>query len=177
MKRSGGYEQDVLCIDHPVLRVHICSLDDRQEVALNAFAGDIRVAAGFPAGDLVDLIEKNDARRLDLFKCVPSDLLHIDETFLFFAKHVPTGLGDLHLPANRLRRKEIAEHVPKIHAHLLHSLPADEIDCRVSSVLGVDVDKAVVEFAAFRIVHGAFPVYAIVVSQLVSKVSEESYGV
>ncbi len=42
VKRSGGDEQDVICAQHAVFCVDVGAFDDRQQVALNAFAGNIR---------------------------------------------------------------------------------------------------------------------------------------
>ena len=51
--------------DRPVLGVDGRPLDDRQQVALDALARDVGPAAGaLVAGDLVDLVDEDDARLL-----------------------------------------------------------------------------------------------------------------
>ena len=62
----GGDEEDVVGLDRPVLGVDGRPLDDRQEVALDALAGDVGplAAAVLAAGDLVDLVEEDDPRFL-----------------------------------------------------------------------------------------------------------------
>ena len=65
VKRAGGDEQDVIGLHHPVLRVDRRPLDDRQDVALHAFAADVgpvTAAGAVAAGDLVDLVDEDDAR-------------------------------------------------------------------------------------------------------------------
>ena len=58
-------EQDVVRADHPVLRVDGGALDDRQDVALDSLAADVRAVRPLPAGDLVDLVDEDDARLLN----------------------------------------------------------------------------------------------------------------
>ncbi len=76
-------------------------LHDRQNIALHAFAADIRAVPGFAACDLVDLIEKNDAALFDAVESEPGDLFHVHQFLLFFLNDVVGGLGDRHpaLPA------------------------------------------------------------------------------
>ena len=63
VERAGGDEQDVVGLDRPVLGVDGRPLDDRQQVALHALARDVRAARrALVAGDLVDLVDEDDAR-------------------------------------------------------------------------------------------------------------------
>ncbi len=65
VERTGGDEQDVVGLDRPVLGVDGRPLDDRQQVALHALTRDVRAAArALVAGDLVDLVDEDDARFL-----------------------------------------------------------------------------------------------------------------
>ena len=65
MKRAGGDEQDVVGLHRSVLGVDGGALDQRQQVALHAFARHVGAAQAFAAGDLVDLVEEDDAVLLD----------------------------------------------------------------------------------------------------------------
>ena len=65
VERAGRNEQDVIGAHHAVLRVHGRAFDDRQNVALHAFAADVRALRAFAPGDLVDLVDEDDARLLD----------------------------------------------------------------------------------------------------------------
>src|SRR5712692_1393420 len=62
---AGGDEQDVVGADDPVLGVDRGALDDRQKVALHALAGDLGTVATFAPGDLVQLVQEDDARVFD----------------------------------------------------------------------------------------------------------------
>ena len=62
---AGGDEQDVIGPHHAVLGVDGRPFDDRQDVALHAFAADVGAVPAFAAGDLVDLVEEDDAGLLD----------------------------------------------------------------------------------------------------------------
>ena len=58
-------EKDVVRPHHPVLRLDRRSLDEREEIPLDALARDVGPAAGaLLARDLVDLVQKDDARLL-----------------------------------------------------------------------------------------------------------------
>ena len=58
---AGGDEQDVIGAHHAVARVHGGAFNDGENVALHAFARNVGAVAALAAGDLVDLIEKDDA--------------------------------------------------------------------------------------------------------------------
>ncbi len=62
---AGGDEQDVVGADHAVLGGHRGALDDRQEVPLDPLAGHVGAVAAFAAGDLVQLVQEDDAGVLD----------------------------------------------------------------------------------------------------------------
>ena len=62
VERAGGDEEHVIGLDGAVLGVDRRALDDRQQVALHALARDVGPAAARLApGDLVDLVEEDDA--------------------------------------------------------------------------------------------------------------------
>ncbi len=61
VERAGSDEEDVIRSHHAVFGVDGCALHDRKNVALNAFATDVRSVAAFAACNLVDFVEKDDA--------------------------------------------------------------------------------------------------------------------
>ena len=65
VERAGGDEQDVIGAHHAVARVDRRAFDDRQDVALHAFAADVGAVAALAPGDLVDLVDEDDAGLLD----------------------------------------------------------------------------------------------------------------
>jgi len=60
VERAGRDEQHVIGRTAPVFGVHGAALDDREDVALHAFARDVGAARAFAAGDLVDLVDEDD---------------------------------------------------------------------------------------------------------------------
>src|SRR5713101_2188608 len=72
---AGGDEEDVVGADGPVLRRHGRALDDGQEVALDALPRDVRTVARLAPGDLVELVEEDDAGVLRLPDSLRDDLL------------------------------------------------------------------------------------------------------
>ena len=69
MKRAGGDEQDVIGAHHAVLGVDRRAFNDRQDVTLDAFTTDFRPVTAFTTGDLVDLVNEDDARLFDPLDC------------------------------------------------------------------------------------------------------------
>src|SRR5579872_6336285 len=59
VKSSGGDEQNVVGANHAVAAVYSRAFNDRQNVALHTFAGNIGSVTALATGDLVDLVEKN----------------------------------------------------------------------------------------------------------------------
>jgi hypothetical protein len=64
VERAGRDEEHVVGLDEPYFVLTDVSLDDRQEIALHALARDVGPRRPTRAGDLVDLVEKHDARGL-----------------------------------------------------------------------------------------------------------------
>ena len=60
MKGAGRDEQNVIRAHHPIAGVHSCSFDNRQDIALHAFAGYVRAMSGLASRDLVNLIEEDN---------------------------------------------------------------------------------------------------------------------
>ena len=58
---AGGDEEDEVRLHGAVLGHDGAALDDGQDVALDALAGDVRPALVGFAGDLVDLVDEDDA--------------------------------------------------------------------------------------------------------------------
>ena len=97
VERAGGDEEDVIGLHHAVLRLHVRAFDDRQQVALHAFARDVGPAHLRPlAGDLVDLVEEDDAELLDALERVGGDVVQVDQLLELLLEQNATRLGDLH---------------------------------------------------------------------------------
>ena len=97
VKRAGGDEEDVVRLHHAVLRLHVRAFDDRQQVALHAFARHVGAAhLRALAGDLVDLVEEDDAELLDALERVGGDVLQVDQLLELLLEQDAPRLGDLH---------------------------------------------------------------------------------
>src|SRR5207249_1460148 len=96
MERAGRDEQDVVGPHHAVLRVHGRAFDDREDVALDAFAAYIGTMAPFASRDLVDLVDEDDAGLLDALDRRARAALHVDQLLLYLVRQVFERLGHLH---------------------------------------------------------------------------------
>ena len=59
VESAGRDEQNVIGADHAVFGHDRGAFDNRQDIALNAFAADIRAGARVVADDLVDFVDKD----------------------------------------------------------------------------------------------------------------------
>src|ERR1700690_2469782 len=101
----------------------------------------------FAAGDLVDLIEKDDARVFHTVDGGARDLLHVDQALLFFLNQVLEGLINLHLPLLGALAEDIGQHVLDVHVHFLDALVGDDFKGREIALASFDFDGAVVQLA------------------------------
>ena len=85
VERAGRDEQDVIGAHHAVLGVDGGAFDDRQDVALHAFAADVGPVAALAPGDLVDLVEEDHAALLDALDRLAGDVLLVDEFLRLFS--------------------------------------------------------------------------------------------
>ena len=65
VERAGGDEQDMVGLDRAVLGRHRGALDQRQQIALDAFARHVAAAAAVAHANFIDLVEEHDAVVLD----------------------------------------------------------------------------------------------------------------
>ena len=80
LEGAGGDKQDVVGLDHAVLGVDGAAFNQRQQVALNPFTGDIGARALAALADLVDLVEEDDAVVLDRCDRFLLQLFRVDQT-------------------------------------------------------------------------------------------------
>ena len=103
----------------PVLGRDRGALDQGQEVALHALAADIRPLAPFAGGDLVDLVEEDDAVLLDRLDRLAPDALLVEQPIALLGHQHVVALGDPYFLAFGLLPEGLAQHVAEIdHAHL-----------------------------------------------------------
>ena len=79
VKGARGDEEDVVGLHHAVLGVDRRSLDQRQQVALHALARDVGALRLRARGDLVDLVDEDDAVLLGVGERLDFQLVLVDE--------------------------------------------------------------------------------------------------
>src|SRR6266436_952524 len=147
VKRAGSDEKDVISADHAVARVDGGALDKGQNVALHAFAGDVRAVAGFAAGDFIDFIDEDDAHLLGALHGHARDLVHVQQLVFFFLDQVFESVGDAHFAFFLLLAEHAGEHVLDIDVHLLDALIGDDFERGYGALADFEVDHALVELA------------------------------
>src|SRR5207253_2345966 len=129
----------------PVLGSHRRALDDRQEAALHALARDVRAVDALAAGDLVDLVDEDDARLLDAPDRLLGGGLHVDEARGFLLGERIQRLGDPHARLLRLARHQVLEEVAQTVLDFLHALRRHHLDHGGDRARHLDLDHAVLE--------------------------------
>src|SRR5256712_472726 len=151
VKGAGRDEQDVVGAHDPVLGRDGRALHDRQQVPLDALAGDVGPGAGLAPGDLVDVVEEDDPRVPRPPDRLRDDLFHVDELLRLLLNEEPPRLGDPHPAPLGPRRHEIRQHVLQVDPHLLHALTGEHFDHRHRLLLRLELDHPVVEPAGSQL--------------------------
>ena len=118
VKCTGGDEEHMIGLHHAIARLYVGAFNDGQQISLHPLARHIG-SAGLSAftGNLVDLVEKDDAHGFNSFQCVTGNVVEIDQLVEFFIKQNTTRLGDLDGAAFFFLR----HHVAKPFRHALHT--------------------------------------------------------
>src|SRR6202158_1013308 len=147
VKRARRDEKDVIGADHAVARVDGRAFDNGQNVALHAFARDVRAVAGFAAGHFINFIDEDDAHLLGALHGHARDLVHVQQLVFFFLDQVFESVGDAHFPFFLLLAKHAGEHVLDIDVHLLDALVGDDFERGHGALANFEVHHALVELA------------------------------
>ena len=129
MKGAGRDEQDVVGLYRAIFGGDGGAFDERQQVALHAFAAD-RTAAHVADGDLVDLVEKNDAIGFGAAHRLAGDILVIEAFVRFFGDQRLEGGFHSHLAALGAPAHRFAEHVRQVDHADLAGLHAGHFEVR-----------------------------------------------
>ena len=97
MEGARGYEKNVVGLHHAVAGGNGATLDQRKQVTLDAFAGDIRTGEFGTFGDLVQFVDKYDAILLGILQRLLLDLFIIDQFCGFVLDQNQPGIANFHL--------------------------------------------------------------------------------
>ena len=120
MERPGGDEQDVIGLDHPVFSRDGAALDQRQQIALYAFARYICADLLAASGHLVELVEKHDSGLLDGVQCLGLELVLVDQLHGFLFAHPAQRVFDAQARAPGATVAHVREHALQLAGHFLH---------------------------------------------------------
>ena len=116
---AGRDKQDVFGLHRAVLGGNGGAFDQRQQVALHAFAADVGAAPLGAHGDFVDFVEKDDAVVFGSGNGLFDHLFLVQQLIALVIDQRLVGLGDRHLFRRRLLAEGLAHHVAQVeHAHL-----------------------------------------------------------
>ena len=153
VKGARGDEKDVVRLHHPVFRLHGRPFHERQEVALHAFARDVGASPRpLLAGDLVDLVEEDDARLLR----APDGLFGhgglVGERVALARHEERTRVGHRkpHFPLFR-RAEQVRKHSRQVKPHLFHALRSHHGNLRRPLVRHLELDLARLVLAVLEV--------------------------
>ena len=127
MERTRCDEQDVVRLDHPVLRVDGRAFHQRQQIALHALTRHLAATVFTAAGDLVDLVEEHDAVLLDVGDGLVLELLFVQQLGRLFVDQQLERLGHLHLATMLLALAQPSEHRADLLGHVFHARRAHDV--------------------------------------------------
>src|ERR1700729_3887827 len=144
---AGRDKQDVVGLDRAVLRVHRRALDDWKDVALYSLPRNVGPTALMRAGNLVDLVDEDDAVLAGAPQRLALDGVTVDQLCRLFLLEDPQSVGDGDAFFGAALRKNPAEHFADVPA-LIEAAP-DDADREARRLLDLDLDQAYVVEAAF----------------------------
>ena len=112
--------------------------------------------ATFAAGDLVNLVQKNNARVFHTINRHTSHLIHVNQALFFFLDQVFEGFADLHLPLLGALAEDIRQHIFDIDIHLLDALIGDDFKRGERFFTDLDFHHAPVELAFTQLLAQLF---------------------
>jgi hypothetical protein len=106
VKRSRGYEQNVIGLDYAITGAHIGPFHQREQIPLHPLTGDVRAALGVvTGGNLVDFVDEDDAVRLQTFQGRTADLVLVHQFGGFLIAQQRPCFGNAHLAPLRIVRR------------------------------------------------------------------------
>ena len=146
-------EEDVIGAHVAVTRLYRRTLDDRQEVALDAFAGHVGAGAlAALAGDLVDLVDEDDAVVFDAVQRLVHHVVHVDQLLQLFVDQDAARLVQMYRAALFLLRDQLLNHFAEIDVRPFHALRRlHHLQHRETLLLHLDLDVALLELPVFQL--------------------------
>src|SRR5260370_10280934 len=140
---------------HAVARVDGCAFYDRQNVALHAFAGNVRPVSALAPGDFVDLVKKDDAGLLHALHGHTRNLVHVDEFRLLFLDQILERLDELALQFLGALAEDVRQHF--FDVDIFDALVGDDLEGRHIVLTDFDLHLAIVERAFAQLLAKFFP--------------------
>ena len=151
MEGARTDEENVIGLHGSMLGGDRRPLDERQQIALHPFAGDIGADPLVPGGDLVDLVDEDDAVLLHGLDRRADHHLLVKKPVGFLGHQDGMALGDLHLAPPCLVAHHLAEDIVEIeHSHLgaRHAGDVEGGQRTGAGILKVQFHLAVIEIPA-----------------------------
>ena len=92
MERPRCDKQHKVRFDRSIFGIDRAAFHNGQNVPLDPFPGYVRAAHLLLAGDLIDLVNKDDAVLLRFFHRLPDHLIHVDALIRFILDQDPAGI-------------------------------------------------------------------------------------
>src|SRR6516162_2626985 len=132
---------------HTVAGVDRRALDNGQDIALHALAAHVGAVPTLTAGDLVDLVQKDNSGLLGAFYSNSSDLVHVDKTVLLLLNQIVHRLGHTHLALLGPLVEKSGEDILDVNTHLFDTLRRDDLESWKAAFSHVDLDLTIIQLA------------------------------
>ena len=121
MEGAGGDEQDMVGAHHAVFGGDGTALDQRQQVALHPFAGDIGALAFGTPGDLVHFVEKDDAVLFHQLHRAGLDLFLVEQLGGLLIDQLLERVLNAHLALFGTLVAQVLKQALQLVGHLFHT--------------------------------------------------------
>jgi hypothetical protein len=152
------------------------ALDDRQDVALHAFAADVGTVRALAARDLVDLVDEDDAGLLHALDRGARDGVHVHELVLFLLRQRLERVRHGELALARPALEEAGQHVLDVDVHFLDRGTGDDLEGRKALLAHVDLDLLLVEAAVAQLLAQLFARAVRLLATRAARVSDRGGG-
>src|SRR5581483_1359812 len=147
VERAGGDEQNVVGAHHAVASVDGGAFHNGKNIALHALTRNVGPVAAFAAGNLINLIEKYDARLLHALDGDARNLVHINQALLLFLDQVFHRLANLHFALLGALAEDVGQHIFDVDIDLFHALVGDDFKGGEGLFPHFELNRALIEFA------------------------------